>query len=174
MIASELIGPITPKPLPNHYDSIKKVQGGMDGLHRLAVHALKQQFNIQVYDKFFDVYEYANIIVIPEEAFNNSDIKYRIEKYVLHTFMKYSLKVVNTEWKKSAEYKLDLQGSNYNTYNVQEHYYFEIVPYRHIDISNVYQRDTVFEELKGWYVQTARSGNNYFIGANYTSMEEVD
>lgn len=174
MIAAQLIGPITSKPLPNHYDSIKKTEAGIDGMHKLAVNTLKLRFNIEVYDKFFNDYEYANIIVVPEEVFNNDEIRTKIETYTTSVFRKYSLKVINAVWKESEEYKLDWQGSNCTTYKVFHHYYFELVPYRHIDISDVYQRDTVFEELKGWYVQSAKSGNTYYVGANYTSMEEVD
>lgn len=162
------------KPLPNHYDSLKSMQAGTLGLYRLAVNALKVQFNIDVYDKFFNDYEYSSIIVIPETVFINPIITKKIDTYVKSTFLKFSLKVINSGWKVMDEYNVDWQGHNNNTYVVDTHYYFEVAPYRCIDYSNVYRKDRVFDELKGWNVVTITLFDAYFVSAEYVSINEVD
>ncbi len=174
MLASQLFSPAPSKPLPNQYDCLKSMQSGTLGLYKLAVNALKVQFNIDVYDRFFNDYEYSSIIVVPEEVFVNPIITKKIDAYVKEIFLKYSLKVINSGWKIMDEYDVDWQGSKHNTYIVGTHYYFEVVPFRCIDYSNVYRKERVFDELKGWNILTIPVFDTYFVTADYVSIDDVD
>ena len=174
MLASELFAPQLSKPLPNQYDCLKTMQSGTVGLYKLAVNALKVQFNIEVYDKFLNDYEYSSIIVVPAEVFLDPLITKKIDTYVKSTFLKFSLKVINSGWKIMDEYKVDWQGAKHNTYVVDTHYYFEVVPFRCIDYSTVYRKERVFDELKGWNVVTVPVFDAYFVSAEYVSIDEVD